>query len=137
MAHFNVSPISAFSAIDDRKEEYKLWDYNPSIPAATVGASVFVILTVFHAFWLARIYAGFCIPIMIGGVVSGCHISYHIGNTDPTQLSSAKQSAMLLELEPTTIWRQRHYTFSNPSPPPCIMKQSTSPHTKKRVMNEG
>lgn len=66
----DVSLSSWSSSVDNQKEEYKIWDYNPSIAAAAVGAGVCGFLTLLHALRLARNRVGFCIPFIIGGLVS-------------------------------------------------------------------
>lgn len=71
---------------NNQKTEYKLWDYNPSIPAATVAAGVCGFLTIIHAFRLIQKRTWFCIPLIIGGVVRGSHFHRATATTADTQV---------------------------------------------------
>ena len=50
--------------------EYKLWNYTPSLAGGVVGAVIFAILTLLHTYRLIRNRTWFCIPFVIGGLVS-------------------------------------------------------------------
>jgi hypothetical protein len=50
--------------------EYNLWNYTPSIAGGIVGAIVLAILTSLHTYRLVRNRTWFCIPFVIGGLVS-------------------------------------------------------------------
>jgi hypothetical protein len=50
--------------------EYKLWNYTPSVAGGVVGAIAFAILTSLHTYRLIRNRTWFCIPFVIGGLVS-------------------------------------------------------------------
>lgn len=62
-------PFGSGPSSVDQKQEYKLWDYNPSIPAAAIAAGVCGILTLVHTVRLVRSKTGFCIPFIVGGTV--------------------------------------------------------------------
>ncbi|KAF4546217.1 uncharacterized protein LTHEOB_4214 [Lasiodiplodia theobromae] len=68
-----------------QKAEYKLWDYNPSIPAATVAAGVCGFLTLIHAIRLTRNRTWFCIPLIIGGVFETAGYAARAGAHDNTK----------------------------------------------------
>lgn len=50
--------------------EWKLWSYTPSLAGGIIAAIIFFILTGFHAFRLVQNRTWFCIPFVIGGLVS-------------------------------------------------------------------
>jgi hypothetical protein len=62
-------PFGSGPSSVDHKQEYKLWDYNPSVPAAAIAAGVCGLLTLLHTYRLVRSHTGFCIPFIIGGIV--------------------------------------------------------------------
>jgi hypothetical protein len=66
----NATSFSGSSVEFDDKAEFKIWDYNPSIPAAAVGAGVCGLLTLLHVFRLAMHKTLFCIPFIIGAIVN-------------------------------------------------------------------
>jgi hypothetical protein len=50
--------------------EYKLWNYTPSVAGGAIGAIVFAVVTSLHTYRLVRNRTWFCIPFVIGGLVS-------------------------------------------------------------------
>jgi hypothetical protein len=55
---------------DSNEIKYVLWPYTPSIAGGVVAAIVFAILSGVHMFRLFRNRTWFCIPFVIGALVS-------------------------------------------------------------------
>lgn len=47
---------------------YYLWHYVPSLIAAIIFEVLFVLVTLFHAYKIARTKTWFCIVFVIGGI---------------------------------------------------------------------
>ena len=58
--------------------EYKLWSYTPSTAGGAIACIVFFILTTLHAWRLAKNRTWFCIPFVVGGLVSASFLSHVI-----------------------------------------------------------
>ena len=50
--------------------KWEIWPYTPSAAGGAIGCIVFALLTGFHAYRLFRNRTWFCIPFVIGGLVS-------------------------------------------------------------------
>lgn len=62
---------------DSGKAEYKLWYYTPSVAGGAIACIVFCILTLLHCFRLFKNRTWYCIPFVIGGLVSSTSILIH------------------------------------------------------------
>jgi hypothetical protein len=92
--------------------EYVLWPYTPSIAGGIVAAIVFAILSCGHIFRLFKNRTWFCIPFVIGALVSPNHVALLFLTNS---FVSLKQSVTVLAQQLTTILYQRCPTSSSQS----------------------
>jgi hypothetical protein len=64
--------------MSDSKPKFELWPYNPSIAGGILAAIIFAILAGIHAFRLAKHRTWFCVPFVIGGLVSHIRCSLYL-----------------------------------------------------------
>ncbi|OAL51125.1 RTA1-domain-containing protein [Pyrenochaeta sp. DS3sAY3a] len=95
---FNDSESSFTS---NAKDTYEFWAYNPATAPAIISAGTCSLLTVIHCFRLVKSRAGFCIPIVIGGLLETIgYIARAVAHNKTTTLPPYVAQSLLLLLAP-------------------------------------
>ncbi|KAF4469012.1 RTA1 domain [Fusarium albosuccineum] len=84
------------------KDDFYLWSYVPSIPAAAIFLIIFLALSILHTWKMYRKWMWFCFPFVIGGYLEGIgYVGRIAANKATDQLGPYVIQSVLLLIPPS------------------------------------